>query len=107
MFTHIDLSLFILYDHRSNNNPTKNKKQFRIVKAILVVIGIAAFIFFQYQMRPENLGGFTEGTEEYSGYQYVLMNELKNADQCDDEKNDPEININDEFIRGCKAYFKK
>ena len=35
------------------------------------------------------------------------MNELKNADQCEDENNDPEMNINDEFINGCKAYFKK
>ena len=28
-FAHIDLSLFILYDHRTNNNPTKNKKWFQ------------------------------------------------------------------------------
>ena len=82
-------------------------KQFRIVNAILVVIGIAAFILFQYQMRPEKLGGFTKGTEQYSGYEQALMNELKNADQCEDENNDPEMNINDEFIKGCKAYFKK
>ena len=82
-------------------------KQFKVVNGILAVIGIAAFIFFQYQMRPETLGGFKEGTEEYYGYQYARDNNLKSADQCDDEKNDPEININNEFIRGCKAYFKK
>ena len=83
-------------------------KQFRIVNGILAVIGIAAFIFFQYQMWPDKLGGFTEGTEEYSGYQYAQMNELKNADQCDDEKDDdPEMNINEMFIKGCRAYFKK
>ena len=80
-------------------------KQFRIVNAILAVIGIAAFIFFQYQMRPDTLGGFEEGTEEYYGYQYAQMNELKNADQCDDEKDDPEMNINDEFLEWCKAFF--
>lgn len=82
-------------------------KQFRIVNGILAVIGIAAFIFFQYQMRPDKLGGFTEGTEEYYGYQYAQMNELKNADQCDDEKGDSEMNINEDFIKGCRAYFNQ
>ena len=82
-------------------------KQFRIVNAILAVIGIAAFIFFQYQMRPDKLGGFTEGTEEYYGYQYAGDNKLKSAEQCDDEKNDPAMNINEAFIKGCRTYFKK
>ena len=82
-------------------------KQFRIVNAILAVIGIAAFIFFQYQMRPDTLGGFKEGTEEYYGYQYAQMNELKNADQCDDAKDDPRMNINEKFIKGCRKYFEK
>ena len=82
-------------------------KQFRIVNAILAVIGIAAFIFFQYQMRPDTLGGFKEGTEEYYGYEYAQMNELKNADQCDDEKDDPEMNINEKFLKGCRTYFDK
>lgn len=82
-------------------------KQFKIVNGILAVIGIAAFIFFQYQMRPDQLGGFKEGTEEYYGYQYAQMNELKNADQCDDEKGDSEMNINEDFIKGCRAYFNQ
>ncbi|QQT57161.1 hypothetical protein [Acinetobacter johnsonii] len=82
-------------------------KQFRIVNAILAVIGIAAFIFFQYQMRPNTLGGFKEGTEEYYGYQYARDNNLKSADQCDDEKDDPEMNINDAFIKGCSSSFEK
>ena len=82
-------------------------KQFRIVNAILAVIGIAAFIFFQYQMRPDKLGGFEEGTEEYYGYQYARDNNLKNADQCDDEKDDPEMNINETFLKGCRTYFDK
>lgn len=80
-------------------------KQFRIVNAVLAVIGIAAFIFFQYQMRQDKLGGFKEGTEEYYGYEYAQMNELKNADQCDDEKDDPEMNINEAFIEGCRKFF--
>ncbi len=78
-------------------------KQFRIVNAILAVIGIAAFIFFQYQMRPDTLGGFKEGTEEYYGYQYARDNNLKSAD----EKDDPEMNINDAFIKGCRSSFEK
>lgn len=82
-------------------------KQFKVVNGILAVIGIAAFIFFQYQMRPETLGGFKEGTEEYYGYQYARDNNLKSMDQCDDEKDDLEMNINEEFIKGCRAYFKK
>ena len=82
-------------------------KQFRIVNAILAVIGIAAFIFFQYQMRPDKLGGFKEGTEEYYGYQYARDNNLKSADQCDDEKDDPEMNFNDAFIKGCRSSFEK
>ncbi|MNY93311.1 hypothetical protein D3C78_97210 [compost metagenome] len=81
-------------------------KQFKIVNGILAVIGIAAFIFFQYQMRPDKLGGFKEGTEEYYGYQYTGDNKLKSADQCDDEKDDPQMNINDAFIKGCRAYFQ-
>lgn len=82
-------------------------KQFKIVNGILAVIGIAAFIFFQYEMRPKKLGGFKEGTEEYYGYEYAQINGLKNADQCDDEKDDPEMNINEAFIKGCRAHFNK
>ena len=82
-------------------------KQFRIVNGILAIIGIAAFIFFQYQMRPDTLGGFKEGTEEYYGYQYARDNNLKNADQCDDEKDDPEMNINEKFLKGCRTHFDK
>ena len=66
-------------------------KQFKIVNGILAVIGIAAFIFFQYQMRQDKLGGFKEGTKEYYGYQYAHDNNLKNVDQCYDEKDDPKM----------------
>ena len=82
-------------------------KQFRIVNAILAVIGIAAFIFFQYQVRPDKLSEFKEGTEEYYGYQYARDNNLKTTDQCDDAKDDPQMNINEKFIEGCRKYFEK
>ncbi|MEG0032275.1 hypothetical protein [Acinetobacter sp.] len=82
-------------------------KQFRIVNGVLAAIGIAAFIFFQYQMRPNKLGGFEEGTEEYYGYQYARDNNLKSADQCDDERDDPEMNINEKFLDGCRSSFEK
>lgn len=82
-------------------------KEFRVISTLLAIIGLVAFLFFEYQMRPDQLGGFKEGTEEYYGYQYVRDNKLKNADQCDDEKDDPEMNINEAFIKGCRAYFKK
>jgi hypothetical protein len=53
-------------------------------------------------MKVDELGGFKQGTEQY---RYTQDNELVSVDQCDDEKNDPEMNINDEFLEGCKAFF--
>lgn len=58
-------------------------------------------------MCPEVLGGFKAGTEEYFGYRYARDNELKTADQCDDEKGDPQMNINAKFVKGCEAFLKK
>ena len=55
-------------------------------------------------MRPGVLGGFKAGTEEYFGYRYARDNELKSADQCDDEKNDPQMKINTNFVKGCEAF---
>lgn len=81
-------------------------KQFKIVNAILAVLGIAAFLYFQQSMKADELGGFKQGTEQYNGYRYAQDNKLKSADQCNDEKDDPEMNINEEFIEGCKTYFK-
>ena len=78
-------------------------KQFKIVNAIIAVLAIAAFIYFQYSMRTEELGGFKEGTEQYNGYRYAKDNQLKSADQCND---DAEININKDFLEGCKTYFE-
>ncbi|MGE8653748.1 MAG: hypothetical protein ACN6NV_08385 [Acinetobacter gandensis] len=77
------------------------------MSTILAVLGLTAFFYFQYQMRPEVLGGYKDGTEQYFGYRYARDNQLKSADQCDDEKGDPEMNVNAEFIEGCKKYFKE
>lgn len=82
-------------------------KQFKLMSTILAVLGLTAFFYFQYQMRPEVLGGYKDGTEQYFGYRYARDNQLKSADQCDDEKGDPEMNVNAEFIEGCKKYFKE
>ncbi|WP_249706295.1 hypothetical protein [Acinetobacter amyesii] len=76
------------------------------MSSALAVLGVAAFIYFQYQMRPEVLGGYKEGTEQYFGYRYARDNQLKSADQCDDEKDDLEMNVNAEFIEGCIGYFR-
>lgn len=81
-------------------------KQFKIVNAIIAVLAIAAFIYFQYSMKTDELGGFKEGTEQYNGYRYAQDNTLKSADQCDDEKDDPEMNVNADFLEGCKIYFE-
>jgi hypothetical protein len=58
-------------------------------------------------MRPEVLGGFKEGTEEYYGYRYASDNQLKSADKCDDEKDDPQMKVNAKFLEGCRAFFMK
>lgn len=81
-------------------------KPFKLMSTILAVLGLAAFAYFQYQMRPEVLGGYKDGTEQYFGYRYASDNQLKSADQCDDEKDDPEMNVNAEFIEGCIGYFR-
>ena len=83
-----------------------NLKPFKIISAVLAIIGIAAFIYFQSSMRPEEFGGFKEGTEQYNGYRYA-QDMLKSVDQCDDDKDDPAMNFNEEFFEGCKKYFEK
>ena len=84
-----------------------NFKRIIAVNSILVFIGVSILIYLQYQLRPEVLGGFKAGTEEYFGYRYARDNELKSADQCDDEKNDPQMKIKTAFVKGCEAFFKK
>lgn len=87
------------------NRLKKPSTAFKIVSTLLAALGFALFIYFQYQMRPEVLGGFKEGTEEYYGYRYASDNQLKSADQCDDEKDDPQMKINTKFLEGCEAFF--
>lgn len=57
-------------------------------------------------MKPEKFGGFKEGAEQYNGYRYA-QDTLKSVDQCDDDKDDPAMNFNEEFFEGCKKYFEK
>lgn len=80
-------------------------KQFKLISTLLAIVGISLFVYFQYQMQPEELVGYKEGTEEYFGYRYAQDNKLESADQCDDEKDDLEMNINEKFIKGCVSYF--
>lgn len=75
---------------------------FMAICVVLAVLGITAFLYFRQSMKVDELGGFKQGTEQY---RYTQDNELVSVDQCDDEKNDPEMNINDEFLEGCKAFF--
>lgn len=85
----------------------KPSTSFKIISTVLAILGISLFIYFQYQMRSEVLGGFKEGTEQYNGYRYASDNQLKSADQCDDERNDPQMKINLKFVKGCETFFKK
>ncbi len=75
---------------------------FMAIYVVLAVLGITAFLYFRQSMKVDELGGFKQGTEQY---RYTQDNELVSVDQCDDEKNEPEMNINDEFLEGCKAFF--
>ena len=75
---------------------------FMAICVVLAVLGITAFLYFRQSMKVDELGGFKQGTVQY---RYTQDNELVSVDQCDDEKNDPEMNINDEFLEGCKAFF--
>jgi len=58
-------------------------KQLKILSTALAILGIAAFFIFQY----------------------VIQHQFKSVDQCDDEKDDPAINFNQDFFEGCKQYF--
>lgn len=51
--------------------------------------------------------GFEDGSEQCHGYLYATYNQLKSIHQCDDDKDDPEMQINKIFIEGCESYFKK
>ena len=82
-------------------------KQLRILSSVLAVLGISAFFTFQYFLQTEEFGGFKEGTEQYNGYRYAQDNQLKSIDQCDDERDDPAMNFNPDFLQGCKQYFNQ
>lgn len=51
--------------------------------------------------------GFEDGSEQCDGFLYAKYNQLKSIDQCDDDKDDPEMQINKVFIEGCESFFKK
>ena len=76
------------------------------IYVVLAVLGITAFLYFRQSMKVDELGGFKQGTEQYGGYRYAQDNKLKSVNECDDEKDDPEMNINDKFLEGCKKYFE-
>jgi len=82
---------------------TKQAKIISVV-VILILIAIAAFLYFQ-SMKSKEFGGFEEGTEQYYGYRYAQDN-LKSVDQCDDDKDNPSMNFNEEFFQGCQKYFE-
>lgn len=55
-------------------------------------------------MRQE-IAGMKKGSELCNGYLYAKDNELKSAGNCDDEADDPEMNISEEFLQGCRSSF--
>lgn len=77
-------------------------KQFKIVNAILAILGIAAFLYFQQSMKADELGCFKQGTE----HRYAQDNKLVSVGQCDEERNDPLINFNQKFFEGCKRFLR-
>lgn len=51
--------------------------------------------------------GFEDVSEQCHGYLYAKYNQLKSIDQCDNDNDDPEMQINKAFIQGCESFFKK
>ena len=83
---------------------TKQAKMI-ITGVVLILIALAALLYAQSR-KKEEFGGFQEGSEQYYGYRYA-QDHLKSVDQCDDDKDDPEMKINKVFIEGCESFFKK
>lgn len=81
----------------------------RIIAGIIIafmVVGLWAANASQTRnINPEC--GFEDGSEQCHGYLYAKYNQLKRIDQCDDDKDDPEMQINKVFIQGCESFFKK
>lgn len=77
----------------------------KLISTILAIIGVLAYFYFQYQMWTDIPGGFKEGAEPYNGFRYARDNQLKSVDQYDDEKGDPHMKVNDEFLEGCRVFF--
>ncbi|WP_407303349.1 hypothetical protein [Acinetobacter sp.] len=82
-------------------------KKLRILSSVLAILGISAFFTFQYFLQTEEFSGFKEGTEQYNGYRYAQDNQLTSIGQCDDEKDEPAMNFNPDFMQGCKQYFDR
>lgn len=77
-----------------------------IIFLVCLILGIALLVTRIGEIRGlDPLCGYEEGSELCNGYLYAKVNELKSADKCDDEADDPEMNINDEFLKGCRNYF--
>ncbi|CAB1207501.1 hypothetical protein [Acinetobacter bouvetii] len=83
---------------------TKQVKMIGVV-VVLIIIVIAGWMYYQ-SMKTPAFGGFQEGTEQYYGYRYA-HDHLKSVDQCDDDKDDPSMNFNEQFFEGCKKYFEE
>ena len=84
----------------------KLSKPFIIANTAILICFLFLAVYFYFQLQPKQLGGYIEGTEQYNGYLYARDNRLKSLDQCDDDKDDPEMNINKAFLEGCKGFFK-
>ncbi|MGX5700772.1 hypothetical protein ACWKWF_14490 [Acinetobacter kookii] len=82
---------------------TKQAKMI-ITGVVLILIALAALLYAQSR-KKEEFGGFQEGSEQYYGYRYA-QDHLKSVDQCDDDKDDPSMNFNEEFFQGCQKYFE-
>lgn len=82
---------------------TKQAKMI-ITGVVLILIALAALLYAQSR-KKEEFGGFQEGSEQYYGYRYA-QDHLKSVDQCDDDKDDPAMNFNEEFFQGCQKYFE-
>lgn len=73
----------------------------------LLIAGTLLTLKAEETLRIDPECGHEYRTELCNGYLYAKYNDLPSADRCDDEKDDPEINFNEEFHKGCLSFFDR
>lgn len=77
----------------------KIRKRFVLTPIVIAaVIALLGWLYVQYMPWQH---GYRVGTGQYVGHAYA--DQLNNADEC---SVDPDVANDEEFQRGCRAYFE-